>query len=587
MLRKLSTFIFAVLLLTNGYSQDLAGKISQDALAILSFNFESYGKKLDFSKIQQSTWFKEFDKNAASQTLESYEFISKIFKNPTEIGINLAPRSYGVAEFLKGDFYTISYFVGISDAKKFEKAVSKQLANSKTAKEKKIIKKDGNKIAMLNDFDGVIWNDKFASIIAIIGEDNRINFDISYGDSLYDQKMEKRRETFKEMKQTELKIKFDNFNITNDKSIENNPNFKLFQTKSYDVGCWLNMSKLTDIYVRQMATLMPNSAMTGLFSRLSVGSYQHAFLSFNQGDITLDTHDYPDEKLAKNLTNAYNERLNPEAFKYIKGNKILGFVSIASDLEVIAKVVDDYYRPILKEFEEGLKILAIYDLVSIPVDEKALLTLFKNGAIVAVTGTKEFQRTSNQYETDADGKESYVEKKVKEVLPIGAIVLTAGNKENVEKIINALKVFNLVKPSGKGYAVEIPNSSMVINFIMNGDVIVITNDETLDIEKGVSKDMQLAPAFQTMLANNSNVAYFDFPNIINASMDFSKEVLNDRYKKMFEAVKSALESFRGLGVQQDKNVFKQQYILSVKDKKRNAMQVLSDLIDTLNPKDEK
>ena len=89
MIQKLTTFVLALCLFANAYAQDLSSKISQEAIGVISFNFENYSKKIDFSKIQQSAWFKEFDKNIAAQSPESYDFMSKMYKADVMVSLFL------------------------------------------------------------------------------------------------------------------------------------------------------------------------------------------------------------------------------------------------------------------------------------------------------------------------------------------------------------------------------------------------------------------------------------------------------------------------------------------------------------------
>lgn len=579
MLKKLFIFTFAFFMALGIYAQDLSSKISKDAFAIVSINLDSYGKKVDFAKIRQSAWYKSFNKQAEQVTGEDHDLLSKIYDNPNEAGINLNPSSYMVAEIVADSLYSLSYLFNISDAAKLEQVIIKTL--SKAGKTQTVTTKGKNKYAMIDDASAIIWNGSIASLVSINGSESSTTID--YSDSLYEEKMMKQQEAFRKIKNKELLNQLGKvLDVAVERSIVTNENFKAFNAKPYDIGTWLNMEKMGKVYGKQMSSFSSQlGGMDAIFNTIFGGAYVHLLLNFNKGDLTLDMDQYMAESTAKYFEGAYSKRLNPEAFKFVKGNKILGFSSIALDLEILSNAIINYYKPLLKDADQGKTILAVTDLLGIAIDEQALLTLFKDGAMVAITGTKEFENTYTDYEYDADFNATEVTKTRKEQMPVGAVILTAGNKENVEKIINALKAFKIAKPKGKGYTLKFPETSMEFTMAMNGNLVIITNDTDLNLEQGVTQDQQLPANLKSMIAENSTVFYFDFPNIIDVVSNSMKEA-SEKDKKNYATLKAALESMRLVGIKQDKNVFKQQYAFTVKDKQQNVLNALSDLFDSFS-----
>ncbi len=270
---------------------------------------------------------------------------------------------------------------------------------------------------------------------------------------------------------------------------------------SYDTT--LINEKLKNTPTNKLAELIDNSKMYGLGN-------------FNKGEIKMNFYNTFNDKLKPYIEKVYSKDINPEFFKYIKKENLMGLIGISVNTEAAA----DLYYEILRRASESTAFpnqwaIAAVEMTDLFLDKNVLHHTFKGDAVIAFTGIKSYLRTYSSYEYDSLTFENrMVEKTSTDYLPEFTTILTIENFANVKRMIKMIqRLDGLTQLSENSYSFKSKKKDVDGKFFMviKDNLLFITNDVTLateQIAKGISPEQTIGNDYITYL-NSSSFGFWD------------------------------------------------------------------------------
>ena len=123
-MKKLLFSLLITLFALPSMAQNALQYIPKSAIAVVSINADSYSKKVNMTDVLALDVFKMMDEQAKKQLQDKYDIVSKIYKAPSEAGVDLFPKSYMYGEMIDS-LYLFSYVFTLNDASKFEALLNK------------------------------------------------------------------------------------------------------------------------------------------------------------------------------------------------------------------------------------------------------------------------------------------------------------------------------------------------------------------------------------------------------------------------------------------------------------------------------
>lgn len=550
--------------------------IPKEALVVVSVNADSYAKKVDMSEVMALDLFKMLDGQAQQALQDKYDLVSKIYKAPSEAGVNLFPKSYAYVEMIDS-VYLVSYVFSLNDASKFEEFLGQTVMPMSS--DQKVMKGKGYSYltTTAQGAMGICWTSNTASIMTVNGESKGMYEGMNFDDPDYYEKLEARKQAMAASQMEVLMSKASRITGIKKETVGTSPNFILFENSTYDIGAWMNMGAFSDLMMKQAQGEMPPSSamqMGGMLDNLQgmyKNSYYHALLNFDAGALDLKVRTYMPADMMGKYGKIYDKKINPDFFKYIKKEGLLGLGMVAVDMKEAISVALDTYMPIIEAMPEvGGKAQPTLDLLGIALDEEALANIIKGDMMVGITDVREVETTYIDYEYDEDYNMNKVEKTRKDVQPIVTALATIGNKDNFMKIIKALEGFGVIKKEGMTYKLTIPNAGFSPTIAVQGDLLVVSNDEGLfaSMAKGFSKGSQVDAVLQLEALKHNQFFYADITNIINKVIAISTPP--EKEKKMMMLVNDYMKNAHLSGIDNKGAYFQYDFAVNMEDEKMNS-----------------
>ncbi|MCU0439077.1 MAG: DUF4836 family protein [Raineya sp.] len=572
-----SIFItFFTLLVGSVMAQSLESRLSSNKTALLiSLNADNYKSKGKFQTLLELDFIKKLDERLKKDKPKQYKTLSGIYKNPEEAGISAFPKSYVFVNTLDSNAIMGGLVFNITDAKKFE-------AWAKVAwegdGEYQQIQVEGFNTFIRND-EAIAWSGN-CGVIAFINSSSNPYRNINYDDPNYEAKVEELERANKTKKLDLIKKEIAEILKGNTSNpIQNNDNFKLFASKSHDVGIWINYESFNNSLNGILKNIpeLSYGATERFASRLKSfykDYYDHIILNVNKGDAKVTYQTYLSEKIYQIFGNAFNTRINPDFYKYVDGEKLLGMYAVSGDLKVLGNGLMELYKNFSEDLtKEGKIIAASMDVASIFLDEEDILSVMKGDFMIAFTSVKELEVQYTDYQYDGDVYLGPVKKTRKEITPMYVMTMTIGNAENLQKFIKLGNVLGGFKQLDGYY--EVQDAGKVRNFFaIDNNVLVISNDEEL-----ISKNLQKArkkpveSRIQKLTQDNPMLVYVNTQNVLDAILSNAKELSAEEKKDLLE-MKKDLGEFQMTGPLLQGKTFNSEGILLLNNKKENSLSAL-------------
>jgi hypothetical protein len=545
--------------------------IPNDAVAVMSIHSESFEKKVDMDKVWQMEIFKEFDTKAKTELKENYDIVSRIYKEPSKAGVNLFPRSYGYVQKADEMVFMAQVF-NMASKDKFEDFLKNGLM--KSGPQMTIEKSSGFEYIFMDEA-ALAWNDKAIMFATVQGDQKGLYEGLDYDDEAYYEKLDERRKKFATEKKAMLVKKLSGVIAKNVTAISNS-NFMEFKKATHDVGMWLNMDYISQFIaesaMNESSMKMEEAKMMEYLAGITEDSYYHALVNFKAGEAEMDIKTYTNEKMFDLYKGVYSKNINPDFFNYVNGGQLLGFASVAIDIEKAVAATLEVYKPMMAEIPQYGKMSgSVLDLLGIAIDEKALAGVLKGDVLVALTDVAEKEVKYIDYEYDEDYNMTKVEKTRKQTVPMYVAEMTIGNKDDLMKILGALKSFQIISEKDNMYSVTAPGMEIEVNMIVKNNLLVISNDMNL-LKNGASKSNRLNTTIQAEALKNNTFMYMNFQNLFSKIMEV--EEMSGSDKLTMQYFKSMFSHAKFKGTEVGDKMFTNKFVVSMNDKKTNsAMQL--------------
>ena len=173
---------------------------------------------------------------------------------------------------------------------------------------------------------------------------------------------------------------------------------------------------------------------------------------------------YANQELLDMWKRVSDRKLNPKFFKYLPRENMMGYLSMALNMENFADEMIGLFGPMIEE--SGMTVMQMegmaLDMMSsagINLDRKGMYNLLKGDMVMAVTGMREFNVTKTQYDEDFNR----VEVESKQRLPEFLAMMSYGSESDIMQFVKlGVEAGMLGKESGKynAYKLAIPASEL-------------------------------------------------------------------------------------------------------------------------------
>lgn len=574
-MKKLIFSVFLAFLAYMLQAQSLEKRLSAGKTSVIvSLNAQNYKPKGKFQTLLDLDFFRNLDKSFKERYGKDYKAVSAIYRNPEEIGINAFPRSYVFINDLDSNATMVGVVFNLANTKKFENWVNTFWKNADVNK----IKNGANAIYLQGD-QVVAWNN-YCGVIAFVALNER-NFygGINYDDPDYDKKMEEKERKNKQLKADLLKSEATAILQGNAaEPLESNANFQIFLQKSYDLGIWLNYEQFTHSFNNLLKELP--ELRFGYAERFASRAksfyknyYDHILFTTNKGNTTLTYETYLSDKMYELIGNAFSKRINPEFYKYVEGENLLGMYTVSGDLKALGNALVELYKNFGEDLSKEGKIIAAFaDVLSVIFDEDAILSMLKGDAMIAFTGVKEMEIEYTDYEYEGETYLGAVKKKRREKVAAYVAMLSIGNEENLKKFIhlaNVLEGFEL-QPQGNFYRIK--EAGKVQNYLaIENGILIITNDldlianlQNFKVKKSVESRIQ------KLTEENPMLVYVNTQAVADAILNHKTDLQASERKDLLD-LKKEIGEFQMVGPLLKGRIFYSEGTLQVLDKKNNSL----------------
>lgn len=270
---------------------------------------------------------------------------------------------------------------------------------------------------------------------------------------------------------------------------------------SYDTAAL--KEKLKNQPPNKLAELINNNSMYGLGN-------------FNKGEIKMNFYSTFNEKIKPYIQKIYSQDINPEFFKYVKRDNLIGLIGMSVNTEA---ATDLYYEILRRAYEStaipSKQAIAAIEITDIFLDKKVLHHTLKGDAVIAFTGIKSYLHNYTSYEYDSLTFENRtVEKTRTYYIPEFTAIMTIENLNNVKRILNMIKrLEGLTEISENLYTFKSRKDEINGKFFVaiKDNLLFISNDKPLATEQlatGLSTDITVGNDYKSYL-NNSSFGFWD------------------------------------------------------------------------------
>jgi len=321
---SISLFLFFSIVI-NSFSQDLTKLIPSSSSGVFTFDAGYFFKKVDLQQIQRLEMFQDLDEQNQLRNKERHKHISKIYKAPESIGVNLNSKWYLFMDHSEDTtlWGTRSTFYGLliplSNSSKFENFY-KKISDST------IHKRKGYKYSMLGYSQMIAWN---KSNIIIL-------FSSSYSeDAIFSITKELDKIT----------------HLTNEQCLKSNKNFCDAQLGKFDFHYWMHFGSLfSGMNLAKYAMLFPGfKNLPFTKENFYKDYYLHFSLNFDNGSIHINSKQFLSKESAQQVDNLYGKGINKDLIKYIHKDYFLGSYAFSMNMNGIKSMIDTMVTDSLKE----------------------------------------------------------------------------------------------------------------------------------------------------------------------------------------------------------------------------------------------
>ncbi len=594
-----NTIFFNMILLLLGmcaFAQNYP--IPQNAMAVIVLNSKSFNSKIDFDKLFRKQIFQDLDAQFNDKLPGFTGFSDVLLKSPAEFGLTFEPNSLLWISYEEDGLSLIGYCAKLLNPEQFESGI---LANLK-AKTTSGRTGDFKTITLESEDIVLAWNSQTAMIITSAPKNAPKNTqeDNQLPDSV--RLLEKARQLDKQAAQAAqmkdrakkniLKL-IETFAFSKKQTLYENPDFKKFLDKRFDIGFWLNTEYLNRLGIRQnpaadMALSLPGFEPLANFTK---DSYIHAMLNFDKGSVNLKIEQILSPASQKYAAALYAPKIQPSSLAFLNGTSPLGVGSLAFDIKAILGEAYQKNYENIKAFVAAKPAQNVYqqELFNILLDEKRIFGLFGKDVTIAVTGFVSQNKTYTDYQYNE--KDEMIEvKKTKTIQkPKITAIVSISNRTDMVKVLDFLVNEKILAKHKKGiYTIvssnnadsEISASDFKITLLPSH--LLISSDPEL-IKRGFRPlKKPLSDTFMKPLtSHNNSVFIFDYQAIVSVLLSQSPSM----DAKITEQAKLAQSGFGFIkfitAYNTSENQIETVFDIETADKAKNSLEAIFDIINEI------
>lgn len=306
-------------------------------------------------------------------------------------------------------------------------------------------------------------------------------------------------------------------------------------------------------------------------------------INFENGKAIVNFANTYSESVFKYMKKAYGVKQDKSLLKYIDGDNLIGYMSIAINAKEMAKFYEDFYTEMLEFYpkrERDLNTISGIKLFYSLMDKEVLFNTLDGRMILACTGFADIKMkyTTYNYDDDFERTEVTEERFVKQ--PRMVLAASIGNKENAQKIFNILKSFTVFKHVKENVITLYADRDVPFNLYiaLMDDALILTNDG----------NMFMNPIKNSKLKSEDLKYIMGHNFAFKIHSDKMLEGVRDSYFKGAEELPWFAKMMAELGNIQmhdnkpDKNGYTATAIFNLKDSSTNSLYILLKMMQAKN-----
>lgn len=413
LLRKTTLLILAFCVAFSLSAQKLQQYIPKDASFVFSMDLNNLNNKVSLDKLKEYDFYKESMKEMTKEMKKNLSpTMAEAFLSPSTYGMDFMSETFFFGDVSKEGSH-FGFIFQLSDNQKFTKFFKENVAPEANG----VAGTMGAFQTLTTDNAAIAWNNNLAVIAG-----GTVNHDYDSEEEFVPEfHSKKEKSATAAYLQRIVKRKTNN-------SILSNPHFAKEAARKSDMKLWLDYEWISEFQKQGAAAGLgaQGEKVMEIFKDFYKDTFYAMDLNFNEGKVQMDTRLFSNPK----YMDLYNKMLstgtlNRDFFKYISKDNLLGHFSWAMDTKSIVEGLAEMFDPMMKEMQMSLadmetQALEALKALGMEMNRDGLYNLVKGDMMMAVTGLKEFEVTTTQYDEDFNR----VEQKSKEKFPVGVIMLS-------------------------------------------------------------------------------------------------------------------------------------------------------------------
>lgn len=358
-------------------------------------------------------------------------------------------------------------------------------------------------------------------------------------------------------------------------SLASDKNYQQHLQNGSDLDLWMDYETYGKLLNRDMPAELSQiyASMMKAYGDIKLG--MNIFM--NDGEMRIKTEVFMSESMAKIMDGAYDQEINKEFFKYVKGENPLALYAFAINPKGIYGGLFEEMTESLNSTKEGKIMNDMIGIIDIFLDQDEIYSLFRGDMLFVLSDFRsmEIQQKDYVYNEKKDNWEE-IETTKTEILPIMSLLFSFGSKENMMKFIALGIHAEMLNEVNEGLWNIKPVSEelgMDVYLLLKDDFLMVTNDVQINeySKNGFPKKEQFNNEMVDLLLSKTAFGKIDLKAMSNSLKALGEQksapVPVDVVELMnkFDLIELSVNDML-------KNELTSELIISMQDKSQNILQ---------------
>ncbi|NUM31029.1 MAG: DUF4836 family protein [Bacteroidetes bacterium] len=334
-------------------------------------------------------------------------------------------------------------------------------------------------------------------------------------------KLEKEQKFWQTHDKKMLKHQTELFKLKNNETMASDSKFNNIYKLSNDFIIWIPISNYSEKIISAMekkryynyndTIKKTKESKPNKLAELFENNMFYGVGDFEKGKVDMKFNFQFNDKFKPFMIKMSAGKINPDFFKYIKSDNLIGFAGMSVNTEAWADFYVEVFRRAIESNSNPNKRFAIgLELTDLLINRDVFFHTFRGDGILAFTGMKSYLHTYNSWEYDSITFESRtIEKTKTKYIPEYLCILSIENQVNIDKILSLLVRLDAVKQiKPQVWTLKTGKNEIDTNFYIakKDDLFFITNDSKLATEQihgNLSSSRTVGNKYDTLLPNQS------------------------------------------------------------------------------------